>query len=182
MQKDITSRIRLEKGKLLTGELKKSDFSSEVFPRFARRGGVVLAISVLQVYMNTTTVSPLKIWGKGMLLFLHAFIHLLKRKHLGCRTHLFKYLQKASPTRAESSGHHREEAPDTPSTPSTVCYHCSSHWCCMKSGSVRSLHHGIGNTVCTAVCIHKETESLMVATRRPGDRTLGVPVLVLLQL
>lgn len=35
MQKRITFRIRLEKRKLLTGELKKFDFSSEVFPRFA---------------------------------------------------------------------------------------------------------------------------------------------------
>lgn len=47
---------------------------------------------------------------------------------------------------------------------------------------MKSLHHGAGNTVCIAVRIYKETESLMVATKQPADRTLGVPALVLLQL
>ena len=53
VQKHTAFRIRLEKRKLLTGELEKSDFSSEVFPRFARCRGAVAAIPALWVFIST---------------------------------------------------------------------------------------------------------------------------------
>lgn len=69
MLKHIKPRIRLGKKKLLTGELRKSEFSSEAFSRFAKRGEAYPNLCPKSSPLYDYNCIPFNIWEKGTFLF-----------------------------------------------------------------------------------------------------------------
>lgn len=124
-----------------------------------------------------TTASPLKM-VKATVPFPHALLHPLKLKHLGFKDHLSKHYQILLSN--EFSKHRWKNCQTLRELPEQLaiaidCIHSIWRVAAWNLYSVEQAMLFALQYVCT------KSQSLVVAPRWPGDRTLGVLVLVLLQ-